>query len=509
MLEINKPIIDILLVNFGRVNKVGIFTLAGYCRSKNLKVKIIDGDYNCVMSKFDNLNQDYNILSVGFTATTDIIDSVAKLARTIKTKHPDIFLILGGYHGTILPEDILSKSNFDIVVVREGEITILEILNKLKQNIFPTGELGCYEKVKGQIIFNGYRPLISDLDILPYPAYDMVDMAKYFHGIRLKQDLKKVVVLLISRGCPFDCVFCGSKNMWQRRFRMHSVDYVIGLIKWLIEKYDIEGISFLDDELVTNRKYITELCDKFISEGLNKKIKWSCHARVSSVDEETLNKMKSAGCILVRFGIESGSPNMLSYLKKNSVKTSQAYQAVALCHKVGLPSFGSFIIGSPDETVGDMVQTINFIQKSGIVYADVFSMVPYPGTDIYDLAKSDRLIKENTTWDDFKIEGSNCRSILRSRNFDFDQIDHLKSYINLNVVYPLNHNIPIPFKLNHQRELEKVVSGNLRRTEFSFFGRYQMKLMRLYDKIIRVINEPKLLTIYLNKKINKFNHASN
>ena len=98
---------------------------------------------------------------------------------------------------------------------------------------------------------------------------------------------------------------------------------------------------------------------------------------------------------------------------------------------------------------------------------------------------------------------------LRSRNFDFDQIDHLKSYINLNVVYPLNHNIPIPFKLNHQRELEKVVSGNLRRTEFSFFGRYQMKLMRLYDKIIRVINEPKLLTIYLNKKINKFNHASN
>ena len=344
---------------------------------------------------------------------------------------------------------------------------------------------------------------------MPYPAYDLVDMKRYFHGIRLESDLKKVVVLLISRGCPFDCVFCGSKNMWQRRFRMHSVDYVISLIKWLMEKYDIEGISFLDDELVTNKKYISDLCDKFISEGLNKKIKWSCHARVSSVDEATLKKMKEAGCILVRFGIESGSQNMLSYLKNNSVKTSQAYRAVALCEKVGLPSFGSFIIGSPDETVNDMVQTIDFIQKSGLAYVDVFSMVPYPGTDIYDLAKSDHLIKENITWDDFKIEGNNCRSILRSRNFDFDQIDHLKSYINLNVVYPLNHHIPIPFKLNHKRELEKVLTGNLWHTEFSIIGQYQMKLMKLYDKIIRVIKEPKLLIVYLNKKINKLSHVSN
>lgn len=509
MSEINKPIIDILLVNFGRVNKVGIFTLAGYCRSKNFAVKIIDGDYDCIMSKFEKLNQDYNILSIGFTATTDVIDSVAKLAKTIKNANPDIFLILGGYHGTILPEDILSNSDFDIVVVREGEITLSEILTKLKQDIFPTQECGSYEKINGQIVFNGYRPLIADLDILPYPAYDLVDMEKYFHGIRLKSDLKRVVVLLISRGCPFDCVFCGSKNMWQRRFRMHNVDYVIGLIKWLIEKYDIEGISFLDDELVTNKKYISELCDRFIAEGLNKKIKWSCHARVSSVDEETLIKMKAAGCILVRFGIESGSQNMLSYLKNNSVKTSQAYRALALCQKVSLPSFGSFIIGSPDETIDDIVQTIDFIEKSGLAYVDVFSMVPYPGTDIYDLAKADHLIKENITWDDFKIEGSNCRSILRSRNFDFDQIDHLKSYINLNVVYPLNHHIPKPFKFNHKKELEKVLTGDLSHTEFSKEGRFQMKLMKLYDKIMRVVKNPKLMIIYLNKKINKLSHVIN
>ncbi|OGY48536.1 MAG: hypothetical protein A3B89_00445 [Candidatus Buchananbacteria bacterium RIFCSPHIGHO2_02_FULL_40_13] len=504
----NKPTIDILLVNFGRINKVGIFTLAGYCRAQNLQVRIIDGGYEEILARFRELNQQFKILAVGFTATTDIIDQVAKLAGLIKKEQPEIFLILGGYHGTILPAEILAQSDFDIVVVREGEITLSEVLKKLKQGIFPTQEAGCYEKVGQQIIFNNYRPLIADLDVLPYPAYDLVKMEKYFHGIRLKRDLKRVVVLLISRGCPFDCVFCGSKNMWQRRFRMHSVDYVIGLIKWLIDKYDIEGISFLDDELVTNKKYISGLCERLISEGINQKIKWSCHARVSSVDEEILKKMKAAGCVLVRFGIESGSQNMLSYLKNNSVKTSQAYQAIALCQKVGLPSFGSFIIGSPEETVNDLVQTLDFIEKSGLAYADVFNMVPYPGTDIYNLARANNLIKPGVTWNDFQIEGKNCQPILRSYNFNFEQIEHIKSYINLNVVYPLNHKIPLK-KLNHQKELTKVLAGDLSCTEFSSAGRRKMKMMKLYDKIIRVLKDPILLIIYLKQKINRPNHAIN
>jgi len=296
--------------------------------------------------------------------------------------------------------------------------------------------------------------------------------------------------------------------MWQRRFRMHSVDYVIGLIKWLIEKYDIEGISFLDDELVTNKKYIAELCERFIEEGISEKIKWSCHARVSSVDEEILKKMKAAGCILVRFGIESGSQNMLSYLKNNSVKTTQAYQAIALCKKVGLPSFGSFIIGSPEETISDLVATLNFIEKSGLAYADVFNMVPYPGTDIYNLAKANYLIKPGVSWNDFQIEGENCHPILRSYNFNFEQIEHLKSYINLNVVYPLNHQIPFK-KLDHKKELVKLLAGDLSRTEFSSAGRRKMKMMKFYDKIIRVLKDPILLINYLKQKINKFNYATN
>ena len=229
---------------------------------------------------------------------------------------------------------------------------------------------------------------------------------------------------------------------------------------------------------------------------------------INKLDEEILKKMKAAGCILVRFGIESGSQNMLSYLKNNSVKTSQAYQAIALCQKVGLPSFGSFIIGSPEETVNDLVQTLDFIEKSGLAYADVFNMVPYPGTDIYNLARANNLIKPGVTWNDFQIEGKNCQPILRSYNFNFEQIEHIKSYINLNVVYPLNHKIPLK-KLNHQKELTKVLAGDLSCTEFSPAGRRKMKMMKLYDKIIRVLKDPILLIIYLKQKINRPNHAIN
>ncbi len=492
--------IDLVLINLDRINKVGIFTLAAYAREKFLTVKIIDGSADSILEKFSKLNEEGDVLSVGFTATTDIINPVRRLAERIKKIKPETVLILGGYHGTILPEETLKESIFDIVVVREGEITLAEILLKLKEGIYPTKVIGCYEKIDSEIFFNGYRPPIEDLDSLPFPAYDLVEIKNYFHGIRENTDLKRVMVLLISRGCPFDCVFCGSKQMWCRRFRMHGVDYVVKLVKKLIDEYQIDGISFLDDELVTNHKYISELCDRFIAEGISKKIKWSCHSRVSSVNLEILNKMKRAGCILVRFGIESGSEKVLTYLKNNTTKPTQAYEAIKLCQEAGIPAFGSFIIGSPDETIDDIVETIKFIEKSGLTYAEVFSLVPYPGTDIYYLAKDKELLKPNVVWDDFKIEGENSYSILKNYHFDFNQIDQIRSYIELNVISRLNSGLSLK-KLDHHQEIEKIAQGDLSKTEFSRQGKIILKINKLKMKIIKAIKNPRLAFSYLFKKI--------
>ena len=490
--------IDIVFINLNRINKVGIFTLASYCRSKSLEVRIIDGSFEEILSQFRELNNQHRILAVGFTATTDIIEVVINLSNEIKKVNSNLFLILGGYHGTILPEETLKNSNLDIAVVREGEITLVEVLFKLKKGIFPTKELGCYEKVNNQIVFNDYRPFVAELDSLPYPAYDLVDIKKYFHAIRKEGDLKKVIVLLISRGCPFDCIFCGSKNMWCRKFRMYSVDYVIKMINQLIEKYDIDGISFLDDELVTNHKYISQLCDRFIIEGIAEKIKWSCHSRVSSINLEILKKMKQAGCVLIRFGLESGSENILSYLKKNTVKITQAYEAINLCKKVSIPCFGSFILGSPDESLDDILKTIDFIQNSGLNSTDIFSLVPYPGTDIYQLAQKHNLIKKNIQWSDFKIESYQTHSVLNTFYFTAQQIDHIRSYINLNIIYQLNNKLAFK-KLNHKEEITKILNGDLSKTEFSWQGRKKMKLREILRKVKKVVSNPWLVIKYIRR----------
>tara|TARA_Y100000031_G_scaffold157149_1_gene216771 strand:+ start:1063 stop:2544 length:1482 start_codon:yes stop_codon:yes gene_type:complete len=492
--------IDIVLINLNRINKVGIFTLASYCRSKSLKVKIIDGCYEGILSKFKELNDQHQILAVGLTATTDAIEAVIKLGAKLKQINPNLFLISGGYHSTILPKETLGNSDFDIAVVREGEITLAEILFKLKKGVFPTKEPGCYEKIDHQLIFNDYRSFVAELDSLPYPAYDLVDIKKYFHAIRKEGGLEKVIVLLISRGCPFDCVFCGSKNMWCRQFRMYSVDYVIKLVNQLIGEYDIDGISFLDDELVTNRKYISQLCNRFISEGISRKIKWSCHSRVSSINLEVLEKMKQAGCILIRFGLESGSENILSYLKKNTVKTTQAYEAISLCKKVGIPCFGSFILGSPDETVDDVLKTIDFIQNSGLSSADIFSLVPYPGTDIYQFAQKHNLIKKDIQWKDFKIEGDQTHSVLNTFHFTAQQIDQIRSYIDLNIIDRLNNGLAFK-RLNHREEIGKILKGNLSKTEFSWQGRQIIKLRKILRKIKKAIFHPGLVIKWAQQKI--------
>jgi radical SAM superfamily enzyme YgiQ (UPF0313 family) len=496
----NKKHLDIVLVNLDRINKVGIFTLAAYSRQRGLSVKIIDGGEREVLEQFQELNQRCQILAAGFTATTDIINRVKKLAAEFKKNSPETFLILGGYHGTILPEETLLNSDFDLVVVREGEITLAEALLKLKAGIFPTQELGCYEKVAGRPVFNGQRPILENLDDLPFPAYDLVNIKKYFHGLRRSNDAQRVMLLLISRGCPFDCVFCGSKQMWQRRFRLHSVDYVVKLIKWLMAKYRIDGISFLDDELLTNQAYINELCDRFIAEGIAQKIKWSCHSRVTSVNLDILKKLKAAGCVLIRFGIESGSEKVLAYLKNKTVTPAQAYQALAWCRQAQMPAFGSFIIGSPEETVEDVAQTIEFIEKSGLSFAEVFALVPYPGTDIYNFARERGLIKSEAVWDDFMIEGSNSRAMLKNNYFDFQQIDYLRSYINLNVIYPLNNHLPVK-RLNHRQEIAKILSGDLSRTEFSWRGRLTLALNSWRCRFSKAVSHPGLLLRYLNRKI--------
>ncbi len=178
---------------------------------------------------------------------------------------------------------------------------------------------------------------------------------------------------------------------------------------------------------------------------------------------------KNVGCCKVRFGFESGSESSLRYLKNQSVTIEQNYRAVELCRKVAVPCFGTFMIGVPDETLDDILQTIEFIERSRLSRFNVFVLVPYPGTEMYAVSNERGYLREGIQWRDFLVEGDilmegkRIAPVLRNANFTSEQLLNIHRYIYSNLVFPLMVGTTAP-KRNHAKELKNILAGNLRRT---------------------------------------------
>lgn len=438
---------EIFLINPNRKShySIGLVSIATYLTKEGLTVRMVTGgprEFTDYLATHRARVQ--GIPVAGITATTDVFPDAVEIAKIIKAASPSTRIVIGGYHANALPHETLSRYEcFDAVVVGEGEHTFLEMVRKIISGQFPTRALGCYEKVNTQIIFNGARPLLKNLSELPMPDFDLLDfdLRKYPTArIRWKAiKSRNGMYMMVSRGCPFSCVFCDSRSIWQRKVRFYDIQDIVADIKDKVEKYGLDTISFLDDELISNPKVISAFCTGMIKNEIHKRIKWECHAHPRSVSMDKLQAMKEAGCVLVRFGFESGSARSLTFLKNNSTRVEDNYTAVALCKKAGIGAFGSFIIGCPEETVDDVIDTVRFILFSGVDSAALFVLVPYPGSAFYDVAVREGLLERGLSWDQFKVEGDNAYPIVRTRLFSRDQLYHMRKYIAESVVKPLNY----------------------------------------------------------------------
>lgn len=488
---------DLLLINpRSKVGKIplGLLSIAAYVRKHGFDVKIINGDTQNVEKE---LLAERVPAVIGITATTDVVLEAYKICEFAKKRiSKDVCCVIGGFHATALPKRTLRESKFDIAVVGEGEQTILEIVRTVKQRKPPINILGTVVKAHGKIICNPPRELIKNLDNLPFPAYDLIDMSAYFHMIRGEfGNTKRTMIMLVTRGCPFNCVFCASKKMWRRQLRFFSIDYIIRQLRFLIQKYKIDGVSFLDDELFMNKDFVHKLCDALITTGLAKQLKWSCQGRVDTIDKKLIRKLKAAGCVLIRFGMESGSQKVLNFLKRHTTTPEQNKKAAKLCKEEGIACFGSFIIGSPAEDVNDIIETINFISTSMLTNADVFVLVPYPGTDAWEIYKTKGLLRKDINWSNFIVEGVDTEPIIRTEHFSSKQLLNIKNYISIHVTAAINSGKK-PKPLNHKKELEKILAGDVRMAKHSA-GHKLMKLLMLGQRAAR---NPKKAMKYLFKR---------
>jgi len=285
-------------------------------------------------------------------------------------KNRDKELYVMGAHGTVRPKEILKITKADAVIIGEPESTVLDICKgKKTQGI-------CYEE-DGKIILKE-RKISLDLDTLPIPAFHLLPMKRYFYEILGRN----FTLLEGSRGCPFNCIFC-LKKMYGK-YRAKSSQNLIKEIFYVINEFGIKSAYFMDLEFTTNKKLVNDVCDFLIQENFD--FNWTCQTRLDSVDLKLLQKMKKAGCKIIHFGVESGSPRILKKINKK-IDLKQIERGVKLTRMSGIDTVCFFLFGFPGEKIEDMNKTTELAKKLNSTYASFHVAAPYPGTHFFKMVE--------------------------------------------------------------------------------------------------------------------------
>jgi len=307
--------------------------------------------------------------------------------------------IFMGTHATALADYILEKGYCDIIVRGEPEYTTVETVQNLAQL---EDVVGISYRKEGRIVRNADRPVIENLDDLPFPARDLVDNTNYrivsFPG-------KPVAMVLTSRGCPFDCTFCATHLFYHRKRNVRSIENVVAEVEEIVSAYGINHIFFIDDTFTIGEKRVVSLC-KLLQER-NLKIEWICLGRVDTVTEPMLAEMKKAGCKEIIYGIESASPAVLAATKKN-ITLEQMERAVRVTKNLGMRVSLFFMFGNPADTLESIRETSRLARKLNPNFASFNIATPDPGTPLFETVKDQFDIETFETFDRLNTNFSMC-----------------------------------------------------------------------------------------------------
>jgi radical SAM superfamily enzyme YgiQ (UPF0313 family) len=335
---------------------------------------------------------------IGFSVLLSTAKEAPKIAERVKTENPNITVVFGSHHATFNAERILKKYPFvDIVVRGEGEHTSLEIARCLEKQRNLDKVEGVTFRKNGRIVSNPDRPLNKDIDALPFPDRNLAGVQYVSTIFGAKINTRKFTTMLSSRGCPFNCSFCGIRKFTRRAWRPRSVENVMAELEYL-QSEGYEQFLFADDNFTLNAKRVSKLCRSIKKEGMD--IEWFCDSRVDHISYDMFRNMVNAGCRCLFFGIESANQRILDYYRKG-ITPEQSEKAVRKARKAGIDIIvGSFIVGAPDETQREIINTLQFANKLDIDVPDVNILGAQTGTDIWNDLVAKGLLNENEQWED-------------------------------------------------------------------------------------------------------------
>lgn len=381
---------------------LGIGYLAASLRKRDIGCSIVDlrlphRTINDILSYI----KEFKPILVGITAFTNEVTAAGKIARLIKDQFSRLPIILGGPHASSIPIDSLKEfSGVDIVCIGEGEETVVELTHNFLQGNADFGAIkGIAFKKDDEIIINPARETTSDIDQLPFPAWDLFELEYY----------NRIFMISSSRGCPYACYFCNPGYLGGRT-RARGYIQIADELEKDVKDFDARHFQFADATLSLLGEEIYRLCDEIVKRRLNKLISWNCETRADSVNAELLKKLKKAGCRWIAYGAETGSGYILQDIIGKKETMEDIIKAVRLTKKIGIKARCFFILGHYTETVDTIKETIQFALELNPDALSFGLLVPNPGTRLRELAEKGlggmRILNNN--WQNYNQFNYDC-----------------------------------------------------------------------------------------------------
>jgi len=377
---------------------LGILYCAGVLIGEGIEVSILDQAVKVFSTKQTvNWVKKENPDILGFSVLNSSMEEAVRIARQVKMENPNLTTVFGNYHATFNAERILNKYPFvDMIVRGEGEYTCLELGKCLEKGGALRKVAGITFRKNGIAVSSPDRPLIKDVDTLPFPDRDLID-AQYSSTIYgVKVATKKFSTIVSSRGCPFRCTFCGCRKFAQGIWRPRSVENIMAELESLLSE-GYEQFLFVDDNFTLNQKRVAEFCQRVKKEGID--IEWFCDSRVDNCRYDVFRQMVKTGCKILYFGMESANQRILNYYKKG-ITPNDSRSAVEKARKAGIDVIvGSFILGAPDETRREIQNTLKFVHELDIDVPQLNILGAFTGTDLWSDLVTKGFIDEDQLWE--------------------------------------------------------------------------------------------------------------
>jgi anaerobic magnesium-protoporphyrin IX monomethyl ester cyclase len=366
---------------------LGLMYLAAHLRRNgDVDVRIIDmpatgTEYHEISQIIGDDDPDW----VGISALTFESEGLHQLAALAKAVRPDLPVVVGGPHPSAYTRQVMEDASIDYAVIGEGEITAGRLDRALAEGD-PVGQIqGLAWREHGELRINPHGDYIDDLEALPFPAWDLIDIPRYRSFDRMSHSgIGDYMVVFTSRACPFKCTYC--HEMFGKSFRKRSPEHVLAELRELHDRYGIREFEIIDDIFNCDQQRAKQIFQMIIDSDMDLLLTFPNGIRGDAIDEEFLRLARQAGVVFIAFAIETATPRLQKMLRKN-IRLEKIEHNIALARRHGIFCLGFFMLGFPTETREELQATLDFAIRSKLHAANFFVVNPFEGTDLADQAK--------------------------------------------------------------------------------------------------------------------------